>query len=269
MKKQLWVIVAVGLMALPHVGAQQRARKGTPAGTSKAAGRVEPLRTIGGNMMGNRITARSFDDRLVFDYTLRSASIVDGKLQFQGELSAGGSSPVAKEVATLTGTVARAANPWPSAASQPSRQARSAAQQPQGREARSPEAASEVGQLAQATQPTARTTPTPTAPQGQRPAGEPNEQTQSLYAGAAVGTGCEIMFLKMKLPAPYATRAPEPVQLGVVLAPQDNQQGRQINQQICRIVRALDAKQSAASIEEQVTQLNRLLAAPEHTGRQQ
>ncbi|HVF88237.1 MAG TPA: hypothetical protein VM866_11635, partial [Pyrinomonadaceae bacterium] len=77
------------------------------------------------------------------------------------------------------------------------------------------------------------------------------------------GSGCEIFFLKMQLPAPLtaAARASQPVQLGVVLAPMDNQAGEQINQRVCRVVRSLDGKGESKAIESQVAELNQMLLA--------
>ncbi len=70
------------------------------------------------------------------------------------------------------------------------------------------------------------------------------------------------MYLKMQLPTQLATaaRVRQPVQLGVVLAPMDNQAGEQINGNVCRIVRALGSGQKGQEVEAQIAQLNNLLA---------
>jgi hypothetical protein len=270
-------LIAATLLPLQDATAQRRQTKGgaRPPAAVGTPGAVEPVRALTGRMVGNKITARMRDDRPGFEYVVTGAKVVDGKLHFEGVISqsgkAGAKPGTMTTAAMLVGTLSRARNPWPSAASAPQRAARAAAQtsgqpaaQPQGREARNPETAGNVGQLAQSTQSTARTTQTPTAPEGRRPAGgEVNEQTQSLYTAIDTGSGCEIFFLKMQLPAPLtaAARASLPVQLGVVLAPMDNQAGEQINQRVCRVVRSLDGKGESKAIESQVAELNQMLAA--------
>lgn len=279
----LFVVI---LLPLGDAAAQRRQTKSRAARRQTAAavgtpGAVEPVRALTGRMVGNKITARMSDGRPGFEYVVTGAKVVDGKIEFEGVINGGGKAAAATPTtATLVGTLSRASNPWPSATSAaPRRAARDAAPasgtatgpasgqtatQPQGREARNPETAGNVGQLAQATQSTARTTQTPTAPEGTNPAaGEVNEQTQSLYATVDTGSGCEIFFLKMHLPAPLATaaRAGQPVQLGVVLAPMDNKAGEQINQRVCRVVRGLGGGQEGKGLESQVAELNQMLAA--------
>ncbi|HWQ33528.1 MAG TPA: hypothetical protein VNQ79_11795 [Blastocatellia bacterium] len=82
--------------------------------------------------------------------------------------------------------------------------------------------------------------------------GEVNEQTQSLYSAAEAGSGCELLFLKLTPPGEKT-----PLQVGVVLAHQDNARGEEINHAVCRIVRALTAKGNPGKA---VAELNRLLS---------
>jgi hypothetical protein len=267
-----------------------KGRKGSSvAASTVAVGKgTEPVRALSGSMMGNEISARLGNDRPGFSYVITGAELIDGKLQLQGTLKpASGGANGASLRATLIGTLSRARNPWPSAndsaasARQKAADANkgkssgSAAQatgnpapsagqtQQQGRETRNPENTAQLGSLSQSTQPTARTTQTPTAPQGERPsAGEANEQSQSLYSAAAVGLGCEIIYLKLQLPSQLDSRANtqgQPVQLGVVLAPIDNKRGEEINNQMCRVIHALNS--TGEDVQAQVAQLNRLLAA--------
>lgn len=118
--------------------------------------------------------------------------------------------------AQLISTNARSANPWPSAASETAKNRKSTDQN-----------RAEPGTA------------------------EKNEQTQSLYSSAESGSGCELLFLKMQFPAQST-----PVQVGVVLAHQDNPRGNEINQAVCRIVRNLAANQKTG---EQVSKLNQIL----------
>jgi len=296
MKKLLMglVFIALAAISLPiqEAAAQQQQQRGNrvgsvrrqqrPARTVAAVGipkATEPVRALTGKMQGNRIAARTNDDRPIFDYVITGAQVVDGKLQFQGTINQTGrkaapkgATPGGMASAMLVGTLSRARNPWPNASAAPARRASNTtgqaatgqpATQPQGREARNPETAGSLGQLAQSTQSTARTTQTPTAPEGRKPAGgEVTEQTQSLYTKVDTGTGCEIFFLQMQLPAQLtaATRASRPVQLGVVIAPMDNQRGEEINKHVCRIVRSLGSTQGGGQeAETQVAQLNQLL----------
>ncbi len=277
MKKFFSSLVLVAAIALPlHQAAAQRrqnrggVRRPRPAAAtvSYVASRTEPVRALTGRMSGNKIMARMSDDRSGFDYVITGARIVDGKLQFQGNVNQNGT-PGAPVAATLVGTLSRARNPWPGTSSAPPPRSAAAqttgqpAAQLQGREARNPETAGQVGQLAQSTQSTARTTQTPVAPEGRRPdGGEVTEQTQSLYTAIDTGTGCEIFYLKMQLPPAMAAaaRANQLIQLGVVLNPMDNKIGEQINQHVCRVVRSLNSTQDAKNLESQVAQLNQLLA---------
>jgi hypothetical protein len=259
--------VAVALLAAADASAQRRgrgtgARARRPAAVRPAA-RVEPIRTLSGRMIGNRVVARLADDRTEFDYTLTGAQVVEGKLQFLGSVVEPGRAGAAGETAsaTLVGTLGRSREPWGRAGeTRRPKPAEQQAAQPQGREARNPETAGQIGQLSQATQSTARTTQTPTAPEAKKPAaGEVTEQTQSLYTAIDAGSGCDVLYVKMQLPPQLAARAraTEPVQIGVVLATLDNKRGEEINRHVCRVVRALSAGQG---VEDQLAQLNRLLS---------
>lgn len=262
------LVVAVALFAAADVPAQRRGRGGRArprqSAVARTAARVEPTRTLSGRMIGNRVIARLADDRAEFDYTLTGAQVIDGRLQFLGSVGEPGRGGVAVETAsaTLVGTLGRSREPW-AWASEPRRPKPAAGQQgaqPQGREARNPETAGQIGPLSQATQSTARTTQTPTAPEAKKPAeGQVTEQTQSLYTAIDVGSGCDVLYMKMQLPPRLAARAraAEHVQIGVVLVPLDNKRGEEINRHVCRVVRALSAGQG---VEEQLTQLNRLLS---------
>ena len=143
------LVVAVALFAAADVPAQRRGRGGRarprqPA-VVRTAARVEPIRTLSGRMIGNRVIARLADDRAEFDYTLTGAQVVDGKLQFLGSVGEPCRAGAAVETAsaTLVGTLGRSREPWPGAAERrrPPRPAEQQAAQPQGREARNPETA--------------------------------------------------------------------------------------------------------------------------------
>lgn len=82
--------------------------------------------------------------------------------------------------------------------------------------------------------------------------GEVNEQTQSLYSAAEAGSGCELLFLKLTPPGEKI-----PLQVGVVLAHQDNARGEEINHAVCRVVRTVNNKGNTA---EAIAALNRLLS---------
>jgi hypothetical protein len=173
-------------------------------------------------MRDNTIYVRMNDGRTRYEYSLSRAQLINGQLQFQGTWtsSSGRVKVVAPIVtATLVGTMARINNPWPNAGQRaPSRRLSSP-----GVEER-------------------------------RAAGEVTEQTQSLYAPAAVISGCGVLYLKLSLPD---RRTAPPVQLGVVLAHQDNQLGEKINQTICSIVQALSSR--GEDLEAHLRQLNALL----------
>ncbi len=188
----------------------------SPAAKSKSSGtsnRIEPQRTLSGVMTGNRIAIAESDwinpVKPMMEYRLTGASLVDGRLEFDGSLKVSGKPKAESVKASLLSTVARSANPWPNASA-----------------------------------PTARER----KPSGER--GEVNEQTQSLYSSTETGSGCEVVFLRM---IPTGQKAP--LQVGIVLAHQDNETGIQINQAICRVVHALSAKADAADALKKLNQL--------------
>ena len=105
-----------------------------------------------------------------------------------------------------------------------------------------------VGTLAQSANPWPGTSERPR--NTDRVPEQPNEQTQSLYSAAGVGTGCEVLFLRMEMP--------KPTQVGVVLKREDNQRGGDINKAICRVARAIETKSDPSRA---LSDLNRVLAA--------
>lgn len=146
--------------------------------------------------------------------------------------------------------------------------------QQQGGAPSNPETAARDSQLSQATQSAAGTpTGTPTAPGGQQPAQnatgvtaqitEAPVQTRAL-TGAQEGTttGCEVMFLRMNIPAQLVAlweTGTKPVQLGVMVSSLDNKQGAQINERICRVARLIEDRRPAAEADAEVASLNELL----------
>ena len=266
MKKFLFCLAVAAFVLLPDVAAAQR-RRGRGAGAARSVrARSGLTRTLRGRLRGNVITARTSDDRPGFDYAITAARVRDGRLEIEGTVAPAGARAraTAPATATLVGTLAKnrpadrpyaalqqQAAPVPSAAGQ-------TPAQPQGTSPANPETAGQLGQLAQATQDTARTTQTPTAPGGRQPA----STTVTDPVTEARATGCELMFFKMQLPAPLRAAAParaDAVQLGVMVPSLDNKRGEEINQRMCRIVRALDSGGYGAEVEAELAQLNRLL----------
>jgi hypothetical protein len=84
------------------------------------------------------------------------------------------------------------------------------------------------------------------------PEQERNEQTQSLHSAAEAGLGCELIFLKLTPPTGATA-----LQVGVVLAHQDNERGVDINREICTIVRGM---KSGETVTASLARLNQLLA---------
>jgi hypothetical protein len=193
-----------------------------------------------------------------FSFTLTKAEIVNGRLQLAGDFALQGGLAQTRErvTATIGGLVANAANPWPNARqerrsqSKKSKEEQKPGEQQQGREAKTPETAGQLGQLAQSTQDTARKTP-PTQ-------GDKTEQTQSLYTQSEMSNACGVMFLKLTLPRHLRARigVAEPLQLGVVLKPFDNERGEQIVRQICQLLQISKGNKSV-----NLDQLNRLFAS--------
>ncbi|HKG22849.1 MAG TPA: hypothetical protein VKC34_13190 [Blastocatellia bacterium] len=270
-KKRLALILALGAVftSSPVASAQV---KGKAKSARVAAGSVEPLRVIGGQMHGRAVSGRVMANgrQSNFTFVLTKARMVDGKLELSGDFSLGRSPAAAEAVkASIAGTMAKAANPWPEPTvdapkkddTPKKEEARKKEEAPkneqqQGRETKSAEASAQLGQLAQSTQDTARKTPP--AP------GERNEQTQSLYAQAEAETGCGIFYLSLEV-SPRLRAAmgagPRPVQLGVVLAPVDNRLGEEINRRICAVVRLSGDKPGDARLTEGVEEINRLLSS--------
>src|SRR5712691_7441410 len=262
-KITLSVALAI-LVSSPISMAQQGAKKKTATATEGGAStRVEPLRVIGGELHARTVTGQVKQGVIAtdFSFTITKAEIVNGKLQLSGDFALGGARRQMSDqvTATIGGVMSNAANPLPSAreerrneAKKSKEEEKKAGQQQQGREAKNPETAGQLGQLAQATQDTARKTPT--AP------GEKTEQTQSLYAPSETSTGCGVMFLKLTLPRRLRAKMgaiAEPLQLGVVLKPFDNEHGEEIVKQVCLLLQISESRNQAVSL----AQLNRLLVS--------
>ncbi|HVG17856.1 MAG TPA: hypothetical protein VNI02_02315 [Blastocatellia bacterium] len=263
-KQHIALILALGaaLTASPVAPAQVKGKgKASRVAASVPGGGVEPLRVINGQMRGRTIAGqfRVNGRRSDFSFALSGAEVVEGRLRLTGDFRLGDSARAAAPVkAKVAGTMAKAANPWPSSSDdepKPKPKAQANEQQ-QGREAKSAEAAGQLGQLAQSTQDTARKTPP--AP------GERTEQTQSLYAQAEMGTGCGVFFLSMDVPPRLRAAmgaGPLPVQIGVVLAPFDNSLGEEVNRRICALVRMSGDKSAGSRMSASVEEFNRFLAS--------
>jgi len=74
-------------------------------------------------------------------------------------------------------------------------------------------------------------------------------------------SGCGVLFLNLDLPpqSRAAMGAARSLQVGVVLAPLENNLGEDINKRICAIVGMLDSKSDPNQLSEAVGELNRLL----------
>jgi hypothetical protein len=220
MKKSIFVCALIAILLMTTKPMAQK--KSTPAakGRSALSAKTEPIRALSGVMWETRITVQRSDwineGKELFEYRLASARIVNGRLEFVGSYRETGREKADVVTATLIATSARSANPWPSASSSTARDRRRAAQNQE------------------------------------REQGEVTEQTQSLYSAAEVGSGCELIYLKMQPP-----KYQSPLQVGVVLAHLDNQWGNQINQAICRVARALKANENT---DEALGKLNRLIS---------
>jgi hypothetical protein len=264
-KQQLFLIPALLITALgaaftssPDAFAQVKARAGRGQTVTAAAGGVEPLRAIGGQMRGRTISGKFMAKgrQSDFVFVVTKAGMADGKLQLSGDFRMGRAASAPEAVkARIAGTMAKAVNPWPEASdNEPRKDEAPPTEQKQGRETKSAEASAQLGQLAQSTQDTARKTPP--AP------GERNEQTQSLYSQAEAETGCGILFLSMevspRLRAAMGAGA-SPVQLGVLLSPINNRAGEEINRRICAIVRLSGDKAGGDRLSASIEELNRFL----------
>ena len=262
-KITLSVVLAVLLSSPVSMAQQGVKKKAATAAQGGASSRVEPLRVIGGELYASTVTGQVKQGVIAteFSFTITKAEIVNGTLQLSGDFALGGARAQmsGRVTATIGGVMSNAANPWPSAREErhsetkkPKEEEQKAGAQQQGRETRNPETAGQLGQLAQATQDTARKTPL--AP------GEKTEQTQSLYAQSETVTGCSVMFLKLTLPRRLRARMgaiAEPLQLGVVLKPFDNERGEEIVKQVCLLLQKSENRNQSASLH----QLNRLLVS--------
>jgi hypothetical protein len=258
-KKHLALILALGAAFAPLPPAAAQTKRQDARGT--AARGVEPLRVINGQMQGRTIAGRFMANGRPseFSFALSKAEIVGGELQLTGDFRLGRQARAAEQVkASIAGTMAKTADPWPSASDEePQKKAEaSAEEQKQGREAKSPEASAQLGQLAQSTQDTARKTPS--VPGGR------NEQTQSLYSQAEMATGCGVLFLSLDVPQRLRAAmgaGSRPLQLGVVLAPLDNRLGEDINRRICAIVQLSGDQSGDRRLQSSVEEFNRFLAS--------
>jgi hypothetical protein len=263
-KNRLLGVAVAALIAAPVPAFAQgaKARGGAVVGTGSTA---RAARTVKGLMRGNVIAVRSDRDQPLFDFVLSEARLVDGKLELEGSIrpTAKTAAAAAATSATLVGTLAKEPSPEYAAARARRNAARSGAQrnpasgetakQKPGGAPTSAENAGELGQLAQSTQSTARTTPAGAEVTG-------GESKNGKASAAATGiSGCEVVFLKMQLPARYAARAGSPnVQLNVALAQLDNRPGTELNQPLCRVVYALESKDESADAE--LERLNAMLS---------
>jgi hypothetical protein len=230
MKKWRGILALVVMAAWPPDvtdALAQQPQLAAPGATRVVSRRIEPPRVATGVMRGKTISLQPGAGRAGYEYSLTGAQLVSGRLQFRGPLARGRNQPNAAPSivsATLVGTMARSNNPWPGAGNYP---------------------------------PSRRlTNPNAQAP-GQSQASAAAGQNPSSSSAADTGTGCEVMFLKLPLPEGNARRL---TQAGVVLAHRDNQLGQEINQSVCRIVRALEAKQTGEAVANELARLNRLLA---------
>lgn len=235
-----FTLAAACLLIVPIASKAQKQPTAAAKRTPAAVAKIEPVRTASGVMKDNRIAVKRSDwinaGAPLFNLTLTSARLVDGRLEFTGSLQGAGRQKAQTATAMLVSTNARSANPWPNANAPTAQPRQRAIQNAQGQ------------------QPTANQTQPPGNPQAppQAERTERNEQTQSLFSAGATGTGCELLFLKMQ-----PTGQAAPVQIGVVLAHQDNERGNEINKHVCRVVRALHAKENA---DEALAKLNQLLS---------
>jgi hypothetical protein len=89
------------------------------------------------------------------------------------------------------------------------------------------------------------------------------DQPRSAQLGLAEGTGCEVLFLRLALTPRLRARLRARggvLQMGVVLARDNNEAGEDINKSICRVVRLLDIKASSADLSAEIELLNSRLA---------
>ena len=257
-RNTILLVTLAFLLSSPASSAGQALKKRP---TTSAPSRIEPLRVVGGQLHASTITGhvkRGWSPS-TFSFTLTKAEIVGDRLRLAGDFTLHGAQSKTSDhvTATIGGVMSNAANPWPNARQERRSddakksnevEEKKTGEQQQGREAKNPETSAQLGQLAQSTQDTARKTPP--AP-GQKP-----EQTKSLYAESETSNRCSVIFLKLTLPPRLRARlgaTTEPLQLGVVLKPFDNERGEEILNQVCLL---LQTSNQPANLD----RLNRLLS---------
>lgn len=216
--QRIFLLLILTSLTTATTGLAQESAKSSPA--RSASSKVEPLRVASGLMTGPRIDVR------------RTDWINDGKPMFTYTLR---SVRLVEGRLEFTGALTRPGlkTAQETVSTLITTTARSANPWPN------------------ATSPGARSRNRKPADQN-TPEQERNEQTQSLHSAGETGLGCELVYLKITPPAGTG-----PLQVGVVLAYQDNELGNQINQEICFIVRGIKAD---AKVDDRVAKLNQLLA---------
>jgi len=251
------------LLSLSASIAQETDKRKATNAEGVTATRIEPLRVINGELRGRAVFGSLNHGAQLKDFvlTFTKAEVINRSLQLRCDFSVeGGGARLSYQVsATIAGAIAAAANPWPRAteeqrkdAKKPKEEEKKPREKEQGGEAKIPEAAGQLGQLAQSTQETTRKAPPAT--------GEKTAQTQTHDAQSETVTGCGVIFLKLMLPQRLRARmgaVAQPVQLGVVLKPFDNDLGKEVVKEICGLVQNTDPRGQSASLD----QLNSLLSS--------
>jgi hypothetical protein len=239
----------------PKLSKQDNTKSPMPLSAPRSPTKIEPLRSIGGVMLGKTITINQSKNLPSFTYTITQAQLVNGNIQFQGVVRPVKGQAVNSVPARLVSTMATT-RPNPVKPNTPS----ATTTQP-----RTSEKAAALGQAAQASQtPPLSTTVQPTKQEEKkRDVEEVTEETQSLYVNSEAGSGCEVMYLKLNMPKPLLgkVKAIQPVQLNVILYPRDNNLGIELNGHLCRIVRAINFKTEAKRLETLVSAFNQLLTS--------
>jgi hypothetical protein len=195
-------------------------------------------------MLGSKITARSSDDRAWFEFTMTGARVVNKRLVLEGMITPAGKAEVMNKItAALVGTLAIPDNAGD----------RGPTLTPRSRQATPSRAAGEQA-------PSITALPSLSSTQSVANA------TEALPAAAkrsdGSGIGCQVIFLKLLLPARVAgaRSVGQRLQLGVVLDPIDNSLGEEIDQCVCRIVRALATDNEDSRLRTSLVELNQLLS---------
>lgn len=217
MKKIFLAFALLTSLLLPVGSVAQKKNAASDKASAIASARVEPARTASGVMKDRVISIRRSD--WINDGTPLLDFTLTGARLVRGRLEFTGTAQTAGQTGTQPLTAQLAAT-----------SARSANPWPNATSATAKERRAAA----------------------KKERGEVNEQTQSLYSAAEAGSGCELLFLKLTPPGEKT-----PLQVGVVLAHQDNPRGEEINHAVCRVVRTLKAKGNPA---EAVAGLNRLLS---------